>query len=203
MLPADMGEQLMTETLRLPLPVRGPHKRREGRTVIPFTEGYYAPHMLLLARGHRPRQVRIAVRRDDGCTDERPACCAQSVLTGRPPRAVSIADSHAQADQPGAHDVGELRHDLFMRMRRRGHAADLSPAQLDHTHGLVRHPPTQRPEGRCKAIRAEHCVRWVRRDARYDIGRSRAGPLRRRPPARSECEPASPPRRAGWRDPLP
>jgi len=70
MLPADMGKELMTETRMVPRKVVGRHKRREGRTVIPFTEGHHALHPLFLARGRQPR-LRIAVRRDDGCPDER------------------------------------------------------------------------------------------------------------------------------------
>jgi hypothetical protein len=140
-LAAEMVKQLITETLMVPLTVMGRHKRHEGRTVIPFTDGYHALHALFLARGLEPRRVRIAVRRDDGCPDPRHVWGVQPVLNGRAPRAVSIADPHARADQLGAHYIGErrhdLRHNLFMRMQRRGHALDSLRAQLDHTHGVV------------------------------------------------------------------
>src|SRR5262249_37887797 len=115
MLPADMGKPLMTQTLMVPPPVMGRHKRCEGRTLIPFTSEYHAHHALFLARGHQPWRVRVAVRRADGCPDER----------------------HARADQLGPYDIGKLRHDLCLRMRQRGHAADSSRAPRDHTHCAV------------------------------------------------------------------
>lgn len=142
-LAAEIVKQLITQILIVPPTVMGRHTRHGGRTVIPFIKGYHALHARFLARGHEPRRVRNAIQRDNGCPNARHVWGVQPGLNGRAPRAVSIADPHARADQLGAHDLRERRHglrlNLFTRMQRRDHAVDSMRAQRDRTHGVVRH----------------------------------------------------------------
>ena len=66
MLPGNMGEPLMRETLMVALTVLRRHKRREGST-LSFTEPCHTLPARFLARGQHPRRVPIIVRRGDGC----------------------------------------------------------------------------------------------------------------------------------------
>src|SRR5262249_61845249 len=99
MLPAGMGKQLITETRMVPRTVMGRHKGREGKAVMPFTEGHHALHGLFLAWGRQP-PLPLAVRRDDRCWAARGSRWRQPVPKGGATCPAGAAGVHRPAVHP-------------------------------------------------------------------------------------------------------
>jgi hypothetical protein len=94
-----MVKQLIAGTLMVPVMVMGRHKRREGRTVISFTEGYHGLRASSQLEGTNRGACVSRIGATAGGPDVRHVQGVRQVVNWRAPPAGSIAHSHERADQ--------------------------------------------------------------------------------------------------------